>query len=124
MITISIALIAGCIIEGIFVNKSFDDLIDSLEAYQVKLDENKDKIDTDELIYEINEINENWTKKIKYLKSLIWHSGIKDIEIGVARLIVYVEENDYTEASAELSSMIEFLKYYSEDFSFAIENVF
>ena len=58
------------------------------------------------------------------LKCLIWHTGIKDVEIGLARISVYIEENDYTEASAEVLSLVDYLTHYSDDFRISWENIF
>lgn len=124
MIILTLLLIVGCILETNFVNKSFQGLINSLESLQIELTENKDKIDTKELIDKTYSIHQNWHKNIKPIKSLIWHTGIKDIEVTLARISVYVEENDYTEAYAELASLIDYLAHYSEDFSISWENIF
>ncbi len=124
MISLIIVLVVGCILESTYVNNSFDNLIEKLETYQIKLDENKDKIDLNELINESKQIHNEWHKRVDLLKCLIWHTGIKDIEIGLARISTYVEENDYTEASAEISSLVDYLKHYSSDFDISWENIF
>ncbi|MBE5756058.1 MAG: DUF4363 family protein [Clostridiales bacterium] len=124
MISLLIILVAGCVIESIYVNKSFDWLINSLETLQIELTENKEKCDTEELIKKAYNIHNEWDKKTKVLKCLIWHSGIKDIEIGMARVSVYVEENNYTEAYAEIAALIDYCSHYTEDFSISAENIF
>ena len=124
MISLSIILIVGCLIESIYVNKSFNWLINSLESFQIEIKENKDKIDTELLIDEIYQIHNKWNKKVKILKCVIWHTNIKDVEIGLARISVYVEENNYTEAYAEIAALIDFSGHYIEDFSISTENIF
>ena len=116
MIVLMILLVVGCIVESIYVNKSFDNLIDSLNSLQIELDLNKDNINTKLLFEKAENIHEDWHKKVKVLKCLIWHTGIKDVEIGLARISVYIEENDYTEASAEVLSLV--------DFRISWENIF
>ncbi len=123
MILLGIVLVVGCIFESRFVNESFSSLINSLETLQIELTENKDHIDTDELIAESYSIHENWHKKITGLKCVIWHSWIKDVELGLARISVYVSENDYTEAFAETASLIDYLAHYVDDFQISIENI-
>ena len=123
MITLSILLIVGCIVESNYVNRAFRELINSLETLQIELTENKDKIDTEELITKSYQIHETWHKKVRILKSLIWHTGIKDAEIGLARISVYVRENDYTEAYAEIASLIDYIAHYADDFVISLENV-
>ena len=124
MIVLMIFLVVGCVVESIYVNKSFDDLINSLNSLQIELDLNQDNINTKALSEKAEYIHENWHKKVKVLKCLIWHTGIKDVEIGLARISVYIEENDYTEASAEVLSLVDYLTHYSDDFRISWENIF
>lgn len=124
MIVLIIVLIVGCVIESIYVNKSFDNLVIELETFQTKLDSNEESIDKTVFVSEAKSIHKKWHKKVKVLKCLIWHTGIKDVEIGLARVEVYIEENDYTEASAEISSLVDYLEHYSDDFSISWENIF
>ena len=124
MISLMFILVGGCIIEGLYVNKSFEWLINSLESLQITITENKDKIDSDEIIKTSYKIHENWHNKVKILKCLIWHTGIKDVETGFARISVYIEENDYTEAYAEIATLIDYTAHYLDDFRISIDNIF
>lgn len=124
MIILAAALFLGCFFESKYVNESFDWLINSLETIQVELTENKDKIDTDKFINSTYELHNQWHKKVKILKCLIWHTNIKDIEVGLARIAVYVEENNYTEAYAEIASLIDYSAHYLDDFRISTENIF
>ena len=124
MISLSIVLVFGCILETSYVNRSFDWLINSLETIQIDLAENKDKIDTDEFIEDIYNLHNSWHEKVKVLKCLIWHTNIKDVEVGLARISVYIEENDYTEAYAEIASLIDFSAHYLDDFRVSSDNIF
>lgn len=124
MVLLTIMLVVGCVLESFYVNKSFDWLINSLETVQIQLTENKDKIDTDELIEKVYDLHNKWHKKVKLLKCLIWHTNIKDVEVGLARISVYVEENNYTEAYAEIASLIDFAAHYLDDFRISTENIF
>ena len=123
MLIIAILLTVGCIFESKYVNNSFNWLINSLETLQIDLTENSDNIATDELIKESYDLHIKWHDKVKFLKCLIWHTNIKDIEIGLARISVYIEENDYTEAYAEIASLIDFIAHYLDDFRISAENV-
>lgn len=123
MLAITAALVVGCIFESKYINDSFNWLINSLESLQIEITENKESIDQKEIIADAYSIHENWHKKIKVLKCLIWHSWIKDIELGLARIAVYIEENDYTEAYAETASLIDYCAHYSDDFKVTEENI-
>lgn len=124
MICLAILLAVGCVFESLYVHKSLNWLINSLESLQIELSENKENINTDKFINDANEIHLKWHKKVKLLKCLIWHTGIKDVETGLARIAVYIEENEYTEAYAEIASLIDYLAHYLDDFRIAVENIF
>ena len=124
MICLSIVLVVGCIAESDYVNQSFDWLINSLETIQIELTENKEKIDDEKYIGAIYNLHNKWHEKVKILKCLIWHTNIKDVEVGLARISVYIEENNYTEAYAEIASLIDFSAHYLDDFRISSENIF
>lgn len=123
MISLSIILVVGCIFESKYIHSSFESLINSLETLQIELTENKNQIDTEELITKSYNIHINWHKKIRNIKCIIWHTGIKDIEVGLARVAAYVEENEYTDAYAEVASIIDYIAHYLDDFRISIENI-
>lgn len=124
MIILSIILVIGCVFETKYVHNSLGWLINSLETLQIEITENKEEINTEELIDLSYSIHEKWHKKVKLLKCLIWHTGIKEAEVGLARISVYIKENDYTEAYAEIASLIDYSAHYLDDFSVTAENIF
>lgn len=124
MLLLSVLLVVGCIFESRFVHNSLSWLINSLETLQIEITQQSDKIDEDKFIDMAYSIHENWHDKVKILKCVIWHSGIKDAETGLARIAVYIEENDYKEASAEIASLIDYLAHYLDDFVISTENIF
>ena len=124
IIAIMWILTAGCILENRFVNNAFDFLEYRLENYVYMLDEDQEHIDTQENIDYMKDLHEKWNKKNKILKSLIWHTGMKDIEIGLARISTYTEDNNYVEAETELDALIDYIQHYSKDFALTWENFF
>lgn len=120
--TIMIILGVGCFLEHKFVNDAFDFLEERLEQYVYKLDRDQEQIDTKENIEYLEVLHEEWNKKNKVLKSLIWHTGMKDIEIGLARIATYTEDNNYVEAETELDALIDYIEHYSKDFTLTLEN--
>ena len=60
MIVLFAILIVGCIRESIYVNKSFDWLINSLESVQIELTENKDSIDKEKFIDNIYNLHNEY----------------------------------------------------------------
>ncbi len=128
MISLIVVLVVGCILESGYVHSSFSWLINSLETLQIEISQSEngvgDKIDSEYNINLAYQIHEDWHGRVQLLKCLVWHSGIKDVEIGLARIAVYVKEDDYKEASAEIGSLIDYLAHYLDDFSISVENIF
>ena len=116
-------LAVGCTLEYNFVNREFHTLESKLETYKTMLNQTEDHVATAENVDYIDEVHTYWHEKNKVLKSLIWHTGLKDIEVGMARIKTYVEEDDYTEALTELESLIYYITHYADDFKISFENI-
>ena len=123
IISIMLLLIAGCIVENTYINDSFDRFHKKLETAKTMLEEDDGAIDNDENINFLKSIETDWDKNIIGLKSVIWHTGLKEIEIGLSRVITYTEENNFTEAMTELNAILDYLDTYSREFSFSLENL-
>ena len=116
-------LIVGCFLETKYVNGVFDDMTSRLENFSVKLEESSD-IDLSENIYFLENLHDEFHQKEKVLKMLIWHTGLKDVEISLSRIITYVSENEKIEALAETHGLIDYCKHYIHDFKLSLENIF
>lgn len=117
-------LIVGCIVEHKFINATFDDMTNNFEILQQKLDQNKEAIDSAEILDYLENLHDQFHQKEKVLKALIWHTGLKDVEIGISRIITYAENNDYVEAMAETNSLLDYCSHYGQDFKITLENIF
>lgn len=124
VLSLMAVLTVSCVLEYRFVNNSFEYLHSKLIEYKQMIDQNKEQIDTEENIVYVQALHEDWHKKSNILKALIWHTGIKDIEVGLSRIETYTSENDYTETLAELDSLIDYVMHYSSDFKLTLENLF
>ena len=116
-------LIAGCIMEGVYIDGTFKRFHQKLETAKVMLTEDDGAIDNQENINFLKDIENDWDKQIKGLKSVIWHTGLKEIEIGLSRVVTYTEENNFTEAMTELNAILDYLDTYEGEFRFSIENI-
>ena len=123
IISLAVVLIFGCIWESNFVNTSFDKLVKNLETYQVMLDESGENVDSEANIGYMENLHDEFHETEKVLKALIWHTGLKDIEVSMSRIIEYVQENNRTEAMVETNALIDYCKHYSLDFSVTMENI-
>ena len=123
MIGIILAIVGVCIWENLYIQKAFSFLEGRLNEIEVKLSQNEETINTQENIKEIKKLHEEWQHYSNVLKTIVWHTGMKDVEINLSRILTYVEENDYTEAMVELHVLEDFCKHYSKDFTINIQNI-
>ena len=120
---IILLLVAGCIVETTYVEGSFHSFEKRLNQAKVMLKEDDGAIDNEENISFLKDLENDWDKNILGLKSVIWHTGLKEIEIGLSRVITYTEENNFTEAMTELNAILDYLDSYTSDFHLSIENL-
>ena len=116
-------LVAGCILETNYVNGVFDSMTTRLESFSSNIEETS-TVDTAENIEFLENLHDEFHQKEKVLKALIWHTGLKDVEISLSRIITYVSENEQVEALAETHGLIDYCKHYVHDFRLSFENVF
>lgn len=123
IILLTIVLVVSCILETNFINQTFDDLIAKLYMGQAMINQSGDNINTIENIEYMDNLHDEFHKAERGLKSIIWHTGLKDVEVSVSRVITYIKENDKTEALTELNALIDYCEHYKLDFSVTIENI-
>lgn len=125
ILSIIVVLAVGCLIESNFINGAFNGLEESLVEYKTRIEQTvEEEIGSDENIEFVQSLHADWHKKLKILKCLIWHSGVKDVEVGLSRIETYSAEKNKTETLAEINALIDFLAHYSDDFLVTIENIF
>jgi len=122
MLMLALVLGAG-FFESHYITNSFDELVGKLNVIKTELSLTPDKIDEPEIIGELIAIHEDWQHHTSVLKFFVWHTGIKDVEVGLSRITSYTEENNFTEAYVELNNLIDYCRHYSTDYSFSIQNI-
>ena len=123
ILTIFVGLVLTCVWESSFINNSFENMIDRIICYKQMLYASKDNISTAENLEYLEFLHDDFHQKEKVLKNLIWHTGLKDIEVSISRIMIYVEENDFTEAMTETNALIDYCKHYQRDFDLSLENI-
>ncbi len=116
-------IIATGVFESNYIIKSFDGLSERLVSIEQSLAENENSIDTEENIQALKQTHKDWQERTKVLKFFVWHTGIKDVEVGLSRITSYTEQNNYEEAYTELNNLIDYCNHYSEDYRFSIQNI-
>lgn len=119
---ISIIITIG-FFESHYIISSFDELSDKLTVIEQTLELTPDSIDTEENIQTLKTLHKHWQKHTSILKFFVWHTGIKDVEVGLSRITSYTEMNNFEEAYTELNNLIDYCDHYSEDYKFSIQNI-
>ena len=119
-----IVTIIGCILEGRYVCKTFLYLEDRLYYIKQQLQKNTENMNTEENIKLLKELHAEWTEKKKVLKIFVWHTNLKDVEVGLSRIQSYTAENDFTEAYTEIQNLIDFSKHFRQDYELNLQNIF
>ena len=123
VVTLFIFIIAFGVFESAYISHTFTFLENQLKIVSAMLEKDDENIDTEENITHLKDLHTEWQKKTKVLKFFVWHTGIKDVEVGLSRITSYTEENNYTEAYVELNNLIDYSKHYKEDYRFSIQNI-
>ena len=124
VLSILALLVVGCVLEYRFVNSTFEEMTVRFESVKAMFDQNQEHVDSEQILTYLDDLHDDFHEKEKVLKALIWHTGLKDIEIGISRIITYAENNDYTEAMAETNGLIDYCKHYGQDFKITWDNIF
>ena len=124
VLSILALLVVGCVLEYRFVNSTFEEMTVRFESVKAMLDQNQEHVDAEEILNYLDDLHNDFHQKEKVLKALIWHTGLKDVEIGISRIITYAKNNDYTEAMAETNGLIDYCKHYGQDFKITWDNIF
>ena len=118
------ALIVGiCVWENLYISSSFSFLEDGLFKIEANIKQDEENIDKEENILLIKNLHEEWRKKTDVLKTIVWHTGMKEVEINLSRILSYTEQNNFSEAMVEINALKDFCRHYADDFTITIENV-
>ena len=123
-VVLGASILAISILESKYIENTFEAFEKDLLQFSAMLDKNEEEINSFENLQRIENLTQEWHKTAIKLKYLVWHTGIKDVEVGLSRIATYTLENDYAEAKAELNNLLDFTRHYSKDFKVLPENVF
>lgn len=123
IIAFLLVILVASYFESHYITSSFDDLVGRLNDVKTELSLTPDAIDTPENVGNLVNIHDFWQTRTRVLKFFVWHTGIKDVEVGLSRITSYTEENDYTEAYVELNNLIDYCEHYEEDYRFSLQNI-
>jgi len=123
MLGIILTIVGVCLIEHKFIQDSFEYLLNEMNKVEAAIVEDEDNINTARNINLLESVHATWKEKSKVLKMIVWHTGIKEVEVNLSRLTSYVNLNNSEEALVELHQLEDFCKHYKDDFVISLENV-
>ena len=123
MSVIILCIVGLCVGENLYIQDSFTFLRENLVQIQESLSVDTKNINTQENILALENLHTEWRKRAKVLKTLVWHTGMKEVEINLSRILTYTEQNDYKEAVVELNALLDFSDHYMNDFTINLENI-
>lgn len=123
MSVIILCIVGLCVGENLYIQDSFTFLKENLVQIQENLSVDTENINTQENILALENLHTEWRKRAKVLKTLVWHTGMKEVEINLSRILTYTKQNDYKEAEVELNALLDFSDHYMNDFTINLENI-
>ena len=123
MSVIILCIVGLCVGENLYIQDSFTFLKENLVQIQESLSVDTENINTQENILALENLHTEWRKRAKVLKTLVWHTGMKEVEINLSRILTYTKQNDYKEAEVELNALLDFSDHYMNDFTINLENI-
>ena len=124
MIGIILIIVGVCVIETNYIQNSFNFLLNEMNTVETKIRADGENINLPENIIFLENIHTEWRKKSEVLKMIVWHTGIKEVEVNLSRIKTYVEENNSEEALVEVHQLQDFSKHYKDDFKITLSNIF
>ncbi len=108
---IFIIIVAVCITEDVLVSKSLKET--HMCCYQIeKIIDANENLKNMDVVLAVDNLEYNWTKDEKKLCYLVNHKSIQEIGQEIAKLKMYIYDNDV--ASAKVS--IELIKFYCHSY--------
>lgn len=123
MSVITLAIIGLCVWENIYIQKSFEFLDAKLTKIEAQFEADELNVDSAKNINDLEALHKEWQKKTDILKMIVWHTGMKEVEINLSRITSYAEQNNFEEAMVELHALQDFCEHYKNDFTITPENI-
>ena len=111
LVIIIVFLIGCCVSEEIIVTnylKDIDSQVAEIQAY-VK---DKDKLNTSEILFMVENLDEDWQNKENILCMIVNHKDIEDIGLEIARLKSNIATSQVEDFNASLSLIRFYAKTY------------
>lgn len=116
-------LLAGVIIEQIFINTTLDSVINKTLGLQEQI-ENTSDINTNDIIENIENLDEYWTEKENSLCIIINHRDMEKVGEQIIKLKTYIIQNDKKNAVYEADILYFYINGFKHIMSVNFQNIF
>ena len=118
MIIAALIIIGGCIWENLYINNTFDELHETFDIIETKL-ENETCSEKDVLYAQ-----KVWLDKKEELHAVIPHTDIKEVDLWISECLYYTSDKDYKEAQGKVTVILELLEQIPRNYLIRFENIF
>ena len=112
LIIILLFLIASCVTEEILVTKYLNDIDNQVSQIQTYV-KDKEQLNTCEILFMVENLDEDWKKKEHILCMIVNHKDIEDIGIEIARL----KSNAATSQIEDFNASLSLIRFYAKAYN-------
>lgn len=121
---ICIIIVIGIFGLELFTQNFTEKTVSEITEIFDRLKENISKQDTEQINYEIKNIDSKWEDMHKKLAYYIEHDELEKVETAIVTMKSYIETDDFSSAMAELAKGKFVLEHIQEKNSFNLQNIF
>ena len=104
-ILVAALLIAACITEFAYVNRTFDGLNAEITVLSAEIDKDAESVARPETLLAVNKINDYWNKRKAAVQVMLNHLLLIEYEAKIVRLKSDIELNDRNLARIDLEQL-------------------
>lgn len=123
VIIITVLLLAGGIVEEIYVRNTISNLDYFATNLETKLRENEDNINTDEIKASFNELNEYWKQTETIFCYLTNFEKFRSLDESVVKLDTAIKYNDFSVANENLTLIKNYTKVFYFTLGMSLNNI-
>ena len=123
-VIVAVVLILGAVVlEQFFVQNTLNLLINKIEMLNAEIT-NRQNINTDKLIFDVDEMDKFWTEKEKILCLSINHNELNKVGEQIKKVKIYISQNKKEECIVELDTLLFYANSYKHTMEISPQNFF
>lgn len=118
-VVIVVTIFVGNIMLEKYTEKTINTVIDQLSELKFVLEDNQQKVDTEEIKNDVSNFYKDWENKHKKLAYYIEHDELEKVKTDLTAFRSYVVTNDFVQARCEIDKAIYILRHIEEKIDLA-----